>query len=173
MINKNGTYVGKAVEVTVAESGKKKTPYVGVIFQVTEGEFAGQRIRWEGYLTDATQERTFESLMHCGWQGDDISVFAEGKLSGIDTNEVDLVVEMEPYEKDGQTRESPKVQWVNRKGGGVKFMGDAVDPAKAKMFGAKYRGLALSVRAKMGAPKSTAQSNNHGPSAPQDDEIPF
>jgi hypothetical protein len=185
MIKEAGTYVAKAAEVTLGESLKRGTPFVGVIFVVTDGDQKGQRLRWEGYLTDNTAERTIESLQHCGWRGDDISVFAKGDLDGLDANEVDLVVEMEEYEKDGELKEAPKVQWVNRRGGGVRFMGEAVNPGKAAAFGKKYRGLAISLRAKSGggAPKqeprrpaqqSTGRQDFGGDYAgSKDDEIPF
>lgn len=185
MITKAGTYKAKAFEAMLGKSAKKGTPFVGVKFRVTEGEFAGQTVKWEGYLSETLggrskktpAERTIESLQYCGWSGDDLSIFASGALQGIDTNEVELVVEMEQYEDNqtGETRESPKVQWVNRPGGGVQFAGEAVDAATAKAFGARFRGLALKLKAENGALPNGA---NKAPSPPRsqdiaDDEIPF
>jgi hypothetical protein len=87
-------------------SKKKGTPYVRVWFNYVDdqGEPAGGGIFWDGYLTDATEYRTLESLTHCGWKGD----FKE--FSGIDCEIVQLVLEDETYE--GNTR--TKVQWVNK-----------------------------------------------------------
>lgn len=184
MITTAGTYKAKAIEVMLGESRTKRTPFVGVKFRITDGEFAGQVIKWEGYLSETMggrskktpAERTIESLQYCGWTGDDLGAFASGALHGLDTNEVELVVEMEDYEdrETGEQRQSAKVQWVNRPGGGVQFAGEAVDAAKAKAFGAKFRGLALKLKAQNGALPNGAKAPP--PPAPQDindDEIPF
>lgn len=161
MITKAGTYKAKAFEAMLGRSSERKTPFVGIKFRVIDGEFNGQTVKWEGYLTDKTAERTLESLQHCGWTGDDISVFATG-LNGLDKNEVELQIEMEPGSTD-PTKEYPKVQWVNRAGGGAKFAGEAMDAAAAADFGKKFRGLALSLKAKAGAT----------PEKKKDDGIPF
>jgi hypothetical protein len=184
MITHAGTYKAKAFEVMLGESKTKRTPFVGVKFRITEGEFAGQVVKWEGYLSETTSgkskktpaERTIESLQYCGWMGDDIGAFATGVLQGLDSNEVELVVEMEDYEdrETGEQRQSPKVQWVNRPGGRVQFAGEAVDVAKAKAFGAKFRGLALKLKAQNGALPNGAKAPPPPASSDiADDEIPF
>lgn len=172
MISKAGNYKAKAYEVMLGTSKKKGTPFVGVKFRVTDGEFAGETLKWEGYLSDkagasgkTTAERTIESLQYCGWRGDDLSEFTKG-LHGLDTSEVELVVEMEEGLED-PSKKFPKVQWVNRVGGGVSFAGEAMNTAQAAEFGRKYRGLALTLRAKAGqapAPKKDEVAQ---------DEIPF
>lgn len=167
MIDKAGTVRARACEVRLGESKSKGTPFVGVMFAVVEGPFTGQRVKWEGWLTERTAERTIESLQHCGWDGDDISVFATG-LNGLDRNDVDLVIAMEPYNGDDPSKAGnmyPKVQWVNRVGTGPKFAGESVGAAKAVEFGQKFRGLALAVKAKAGA---------QSPPPPKDDpKLPF
>lgn len=65
-------------------------------------------LTWRGYFTDAAWERTIESLRHMGWKGDNLA-----NLEGLDTNEVELVVEEEEYNGKIQT----KVRWVNRASG--------------------------------------------------------
>lgn len=163
MIDRKGTYRAKALETMIGKSSKKGTPFVGVMFGITAGEFEGQKVKWEGYLTEATAERTLESFQHMGWTGDDVSVFAKPEGIKALTNEVDLVVEMEPSE-DG-TKHYPKVQWVNRVGSGPKFNGEALNAAEAAAFGQKYRGLALSLKAKQGTTNATKSV--------AEDDIPF
>lgn len=163
MIDKKGTYRAKAVETMIGKSSNKGTPFVGVMFEVVGGEFNGQRVKWEGYLTEATAERTIESFQHMGWTGDDISIFAKPDGLKTLTTEVDLVVEMEPSQ-DG-TKHYPKVQWVNRVGHGPRFNGEALNAAEAAAFGQKYRGLALSLKAKQGSTSATKPVGN--------DDIPF
>jgi hypothetical protein len=165
MITKAGTYRSKPVEVMMGKSKDKGTPFVGVMFEVVGGDFNGQKLKWEGYLTEKTAERTLESLQHCGWTGDDLSVFAKPEGAKLLTNEVDLVVEMEPGIKD-DGKEYPKVQWVNRAGSGPKFTGAALDAGEAAAFGQKFRGLALALKAKKGEAPATKQQSI-------DDEIPF
>lgn len=170
MIKEAGTYRARAVEVMLGESQKKGTPFVGVRFVVSGDKGRGEGIKWEGWLTSNTAERTLESLAHCGWTGDDLSVFANGDLHGLDRNEVDLVVEMEPYagtDPEKMGNEYPKVKWVNRVASGSRFAGASMDVAKAAEYGKKFRGLAMSLKAKNGAAKAAAAP------APIDDDLPF
>jgi hypothetical protein len=173
MIKTAGKYKARATEVMLGTSRNKGTPFVGVRFIVTDGPNKGDAVRWEGYFTTDTAERTLESLQHCGWTGDDPSVFANG-LNGLDKNEVELVVEMQPYqgtdpEKAGN--EYPKVRWVNRVGsGGGKFIGEAMDVVQAAAFGKQFRGLAMALKAKNGA----APAAKPAPMPSLDgDDIPF
>ncbi len=167
MITKAGTYRAKPIEAMIGKSKQKNTPFVGVMYEVVGGEFNGQRLKWEGYLTEKTAERTLESLQNCGWTGDDVSVFAKPEGGKFLTNEVDLVVEMEKYQGDDPAKagkEYPKVQWVNKVGSGPKFVGEKLDVAEAAAFGQKFRGLALALKAKQGETNATKSI---------DDEIPF
>jgi hypothetical protein len=125
MINA-GRYRAKAVQAALGETSTGK-PQVGIEFELLD--HPGQTINYFGYFTDETFSRTVESLRACGWSSDDLS-----DLTGIDTNEVSLVVEHEEY--DGKTR--AKVRWVNRTGG---LALKAQMPAdKAKAFGAQMKG---------------------------------
>lgn len=179
MITKDGTYRAKAFEAMLGTSKEKGTPFVGVKFRVLEGDGAGQVLRWEGWLSDkagssgkTVAERTIESLQTCGWKGDDLSELAR-TLNGLDANEVDLVVEMEPGFND-PTKSYPKVKWVNRIGNGGTFAGETMDVAQAAEFGRKYRGLAMTLRAKGGngaAKPAATQTQMAG--AETIDDIPF
>ncbi len=176
MIKVGGTYKAKAVEVTLGSSRSKGTPFVGVIFSVTDGPFTGERLKWDGWLTERTAKRTLESLQHCGWTGSDISVFAGGNLNGIDKKEVELVVEMEDYQGTDESkrgRQYPKVQWVNRSGGSTKFGGPAMNVAQAAEFGQRFRGLALELQQKSGSASSNGGGGPGGSAGVDADDLPF
>jgi hypothetical protein len=104
MIEK-GIHKARAIEWKLGLTGTGGEQ-VAVLFQLEDG----QTVTWRGYFTEKTTERTLDSLEYMGWDGKDIT-----KLTGLDTNDVNLVIDHEVSEKDGKTY--PKVNWVNRIGG--------------------------------------------------------
>src|SRR5262245_48948220 len=74
-----------------ARNGREQ---IAVEFQILDEGFESERITWYGYFGDEGRgtrtptQITVEALRNCGWVGDDLS-----DLSGIDANEVALVVE--------------------------------------------------------------------------------
>lgn len=159
--------VHAAVPVTAAlgytKGGKES---VGVEFALTE---SGKHLTWYGYFTEATTERTIESLRICGWTGQDLSDLSE---IGKDPVEVNLVIGTEEYE--GKSRQ--KVQWVNRAGGLA--MSAPLDEAQAKAFGARMKGAVIAFDQKTGhAPKRKAApaqaETNRDKSIEQGSDIPF
>jgi hypothetical protein len=157
MIEK-GKYKGRAVgEVVLGVSKEKGTPFIECFFEVTEGKFEGERVRWTGYFTETADrkgktvaERTIESLQTCGWSGEDVGEFADHELHGLDTNDVQLVVDIETYERDGETKSAPRVQWINRLGS--VNLENAMGAAEAQAFGSKMKGLVLSMKQKRPQP---------------------
>ena len=105
---KKGAYPARAREWGLGVS-KTGTEQVGVMFEILSGEYAGKRRTWYGFFTDKTVDRTLESLEHCGWNGESIK-----DLSGLDRNEVSIVVDHEE-DQDGNLRE--RIRWVNSQGG--------------------------------------------------------
>jgi len=163
---KAGTYRAKASGACVlGKSANKGTDYLEFYFKVIDGEHAGQLVRWTGYFTENTSERTIQSLLFAGWVGEDLSEFADGALHGLDSNEVDIVVEIEEYEKDGETKHSPRVQWVNRPGGYLNVE-NAMNTEAAKSFGENLRGLVMAMRTKTPVGKGTGTDFPHGANAP-------
>ncbi len=161
-----GSYKARATKALLAQVGQNKTPAMQVVFQlIDEGPHQGDTIRWDGWLTEKTQDRTIESLGHCGWTGDDLSVFAKdgAPMHGMDLNDVELVIEVESYEKEGETKQANKVAWVNRVGGGRGLnVENAMPEAEALAFATKMKGLVLKSRAKTGA-AAPQQAANGGP----------
>ena len=161
-----GNYKARATKALLAQVGKNETPAMQIVFQIQdEGPHQGDTIRWDGWLTEKAQDRTIESLQHCGWTGDDVSVFARdgAPLQGLDLNDVELVVEMESYEKEGETKHAAKVQWVNRIGGGRGLnVENAMPEAKALAFAEKMKGIVHKTRAKTAATQAQPAPANGG-----------
>jgi hypothetical protein len=157
MIEK-GKYKGRAVgEVVLGFSKEKGTPFIECFFEVTEGRFEGERVRWTSYFTDTPDkngktvaERTVESLQACGWMGDDVGEFADHELHGLDTHEVQIVVDVGSYQKDGETKTAARVQWINRLQG--LNLENAMGAADAQAFGARMKGLVLALKQKKPQP---------------------
>jgi len=105
-------------QIGTSGTGKHR---VEVLFGTSEGE-----LTWYGYFTEATMDRTIESLRHCGWEGDDLE-----HMEGLDANEVVLVVAEEEYEGKWYT----KVQWVNRQG----ITSEALGEKELRAFAAEMK----------------------------------
>ena len=146
----DGTYRAKARSWSLAESSKG-TPEVAVefAFQVDEAQTAS--LTWHGYLSDKAYVRTIESLRICGWKGDDLS-----DLTGLDSDEVDIVVEHEEYESEGEVKVFAKVKWVNKPGGLAVKAPMSADKAKAfaAAMKSKIRALDAANGKKSPAPKT-------------------
>lgn len=173
-----GTFKARAKEWGLGHSATGKEQ-VAVLFEVTQGEHAGKSFTWFGFFTENTTERTLDSLRHCGWDGDN---FVE--MKGLDSNEVEIVVEEEEYEGKVRT----KVQWVNRPS--RLAMREQMNAQAQAAFAAKMRGRAVQHKQKYGAqPAPTAAkpstqgkpwddmdpdpSSGWGGPPPSDDDIPY
>jgi hypothetical protein len=144
---KGDNFWGRVVkeESGLRESKEKKTPFFGLLFEITKGEYldadgkrqtaVGKRYGYDGWLTDDAKERTLQSLIFCG-----LDVRGGATLQnpvGIDRNEVPLTLEEETYpdpNEQGKFKVRTRVAWVN-------------DPARA-----------ASIHARMAEAESTAFS---------------
>lgn len=113
------TYRAQAVDAHLGYTSKGNEQVI-VRFVIVGGPHDAESVVWTGFFSEACFDRTIQSLRYCGWRGDDIS-----DLSGIDANEVDVVVDHNDY----QGKVTARVAWVNQKGG----LG-SMSPAKAKEF---------------------------------------
>jgi hypothetical protein len=176
-LSAGGKYTAKATgSVVLGKSKNKETPFIEFYLQVKGGENDGARVRWTSYFSEKTYERTVQSLETCGWTGEDISVFSDGKLHGLDKNEVEIVVELEEYETpQGEKRTSPRVAWVNRLG--YLNVDAAMSTDAAAAFGVKMNDLILAMRAKnprkSGFESSPATSPEAAHAEMSSDDIPF
>lgn len=151
-----GTYTARGVTAAlgIASTGSEQ---IAVELEVLDPDYAGQRITWFGFFTEATEARTFEALRHLGWKGDELT-----DLGGIDQNEVRIVCDNETYQ--GQTR--LKVQWINAPGGLA--LKTPMTPEQVRAFAARMKSKAGASRAKMGT-----QSNGQDAPMPTDEDAPF
>lgn len=145
----SGTYKARAKEwaLGMSQTGKEQ---IAVLFELADGELAGQTITWFGYFTDNTLDRTLDSLRHCGWQSDSLA-----DLDHLDTNEVEIVVEEDTYE--GKTRS--KVRWVNRPS--RLALKEQLNPQAIQAFAARLRGRTVAHKqqyAKGGQAPANAQN---------------
>ena len=171
-----GTYKARAAgECVLGESKKKGTPFIEFYFKIAEGENNGGLVRWTGYFAENTNERSIAALQLCGWIGDDLSEFADGKLHGLDRNEVSIVVDLEEYTNNqGEKRHSPRVLWVNKPGGPLNVEAKMNEGAAAA-FGSRMRGLVHKMKEKSPHPaaKPTPSNTSRGESEAESDPSPF
>lgn len=159
-----GTYKARGVSGALGMTGTGKEQ-VAIELEILEGEPKGQRVTWHGYFTDATFDRTIESLRLLGWQGTDLS-----DLSGVGLNEVSIVIEHEQY--DGKTR--ARVQWINAVGGIA--LKERLDPGQAAAFAARMKGKILALgQAAANTPTPHDPPRGVGVGGPMNDsgDIPF
>jgi len=110
-----GTYSAKPVKVldddgtqvacVFGESERTVVPFVAVEFEITDGEFAGQRLPWRGYFSGKATDIVAASLVACGFTGEDL----ESYPSQSPDKTVQVVVEHQEYEGEITAR----VAWVN------------------------------------------------------------
>lgn len=162
-----GTYKARATQVLLTSSANKGTPGIQINFRIEdEGEFHGETVRYDGWMTEKTQDRVIESLVYCGWTGDDLSVFTkEGVMEGCDLNDVSIVVELEPYAGDDEKykgKSFPRVAWVNKAGGRGLNVENAMPTAQALTFAEKMKGLVHKTRAKNPGPAAQPAAAANG-----------
>jgi hypothetical protein len=166
----DGRYRARGVTAALGRTSTGKEQ-VAVEFELLDAEGnPGPHITWFGYFTDATYERTIEALRHCGWEGDDLA-----NLSGVDANEVSLVIKAEEY----NGKWTPKVQFVNAPGGGGLALREQLSAEEARAFAAGMKGRILAL--KQGGPRkptpgsAKARVGGYTPEPPPhgDDDMPF
>ncbi len=173
-----GTYRARGLTAALGET-KNGNEQVGVQLELLDHE--GQSITWYGYFTEKTTDSTLKALRTLGWQGSDLS-----DLTGVDANEVQIVIERETYEG----KERARVRWINSTGGLA--MQSQLAPDKAKAFAARMKGAVVAFDKSAGgngngskatpAPKRAAPNPNKPSTAPYptddvpppgDDDLPF
>jgi hypothetical protein len=162
----HGTYRARALSGGLGFAGNG-TEQVGIDLQIIEGPAEGQHITWYGFFTDKAVDRTIESLRILGWEGTNLC-----DLTGIDKNEVELVIEAEDYEdpRTGEIKTRSRVRWINRAGGLA--MKDMMSAQQARDFSARMRGKVV---ASGGLPKKDRAPGRPSTPTPSrtDDDIPF
>jgi len=157
-----GTYEGTVVAPEsgwIGESGEKQTPYIKIPVVVMEDDREKVCV-WQGWLTDAAMDRTFETLTKVfgpDWTMKDI---AAGNVKWEGT-QVEVVCEIETYNK----KDRLKVRWLNAIGSApaMKVMAkDKLDSLVAK----------LNSRASAVAKRTAAELKKLPAAKPVTDELP-
>lgn len=163
-----GKYRAKVVEHSqVTENENSGNEEVRALCEILEeGEFKGQARTWYGYFTEATAERTIESLRHMGWKGDDITAI---KLEpGV---EFQIVIKHEESLKEpGKMRD--RIAFINRLAS--VYVGQPMSDTKKADFAKRMKGLVLATKSgerssPNGGPKSAGDPAGfpYGANAPQ------
>ena len=155
-LKNGGRYKARGFEWGLGHTSDGK-PQVAICFSLLDDDYKGETITWFGSFsknlgngTKTPFQRTVETMRTCGWEGDDFS-----NLTGLDANEVSLVIEHEEY----QGRTQVKVKWVNALGGIA--LKAPMTPEAAKAFAAKMKGELLA----LGKPAAAATSKPSKPPA--------
>lgn len=157
----NGTkHTAKAISYDWGKSKNKGTPFVSVVFEVSEADTKapGAQFSWEGYFTEATTKRTIESLRYCGctFPNNDLT-----NLDGLTRNTVSITVE--------ETEFGPRVAWVNAMGSVNEE--NRMGGSDLKAFATRMRGALLAT----GGASKPAAARATGPApfeAPPAENVP-
>ena len=169
MIDK-GTYRAVPVDAALGKTGTGKEQ-IAIMLELADD--SGRRIPWYGYFTDATFERTIESLRYMGWQGSDLSDFAFGLPEGV-SQEVEVVID---HEADQEGTPRARVRWINS-GRGIAVK-ERLDEQQARAFGASMRGRIAALQASKGQSASASRASQARqveqpqPKFGPDEDVPF
>lgn len=105
-----GTYPAKAVGLIMDTAGSG-TDYVRVEFELTDLELQGERIHWDGWITDKATPYTIKNLKTAGWKPGPDQDIEKAMSEGLGSCEVNLVVEWDEF-KGNLTA---KVKFINPK----------------------------------------------------------
>jgi hypothetical protein len=140
--------VADSHEWGLADTG---TEQVGVLLELLEGEHSGQRVTWYGYFTEASEDRTLESLRIAGWNGNDLL-----NLPGLGSTEFQLTMTEEENQNTGQV--FWKASFINRIGVAMR---NVMDERQKAAFAAR-------MRAKTGSGVGGQRAQRSAPSRPPD-----
>ncbi len=171
---KPGKYLAKVIDYGIGET-KAGLPQVLVMFEFKDSDGVQQQMVWYGTLKEGKgRDITIDSLLVCGFRGNDIEVLAEGIGNGaLDTEkEVQLTIGEEP-DQNGKMR--TRIQWVNAPGGSA-FR----EKLSKQETVSKFQGLNLNLKADVMARRQAtgqktppAQNLQTGVQRLSDNEVPF
>jgi hypothetical protein len=150
-----------------------------ILFEITEGPHKGIRVPYEAFFSDKTQERIFDSLAYCGWDGKSIK-----EAKGLDQHVVSIDIKIEespPVDKKDDKgkvigkepgKKYMRVAWVNdpARAGSIHKVPDV---ATQDAFEQRIQGPLEAWRAKRNKPvQDTGTSFDFGANAPPDGQQP-
>jgi hypothetical protein len=160
MIYATGKFRAQALEGSLGYSTTGKEE-IAVQFLILEGPDEGKRITWWGYLSDAAADRTLESLLHTGWDGEDVSV-----LTGLGSKDATIVIQEDTYKGVKRT----KVAWVNQLSRGP-TNDKAMDDSQRTSFAERMRGRTIALQKKV--PAQVGPAADLASAQVAGDDIPF
>ena len=143
-----GTYKAKAVEAVLAQT-EKGAEYVGVTFEVVEGEFKESRITAQMWWTPKAEDYTRANLKKLGWDNGVKNVDGHAHLI---LSDAPIAIGVKQEEYNGRT--SLKVDWVVSPPAGVKeadkLSGKQAQDLLARIKGQRVNGARTSPREEFG-----------------------
>jgi len=134
-----GYYKAKAVSAALGYTNNG-TEQVAMLVDMID---TGSQMTWYGYFTEKTTDRTLESLMIAGWDGESLVAF-----EGLGTEEFVAVVEEDNYNGESRTR----ISWINRARSGGPKLNNPMDDVQLQNFAQKMKGRAMALRNKSKQP---------------------
>lgn len=125
-----GRYYAQVEKFRWVESQSKGTPGVELVFVVTRGDMAGQKLSETLWLTEKTMEKRTKDLYTCGWDGSE-------QLNGLGSVEVSITVENEIGQNG---RSYPRVKWIDEANKVSQSSAFDLEPSKQKAVIAQLRG---------------------------------
>jgi hypothetical protein len=132
----------------------------------------GRPTTWYGSFSEKSLKHTLKALRTCGWAGDNLA-----DLSGIDANEVEVVV---AHEDDLEGQPRARAKFINPIGAGGVAMRSKMSEDQARAFAERMRGPVLASTAPPSAAPKPAPARQPkrqpaaaGTPAPDDDNVPF
>tara|TARA_R110000796_G_scaffold46566_5_gene112527 strand:- start:140 stop:850 length:711 start_codon:yes stop_codon:yes gene_type:complete len=167
----NGKYIGAVKAITVSNTERGAT-MVNFTFDLLSPGMEGQTIRANQCIVQKDgkiNKHTYDMLQDVfGWTGLDPSWMVDEHEKGtFDGLIVQLMVENETYTaQDGSSKTSPRVQWINKSGGGSQLPENADRNEIMSKYGASFRAMAES-KLQNSMPPSQPAPASSAPPAPQ------
>lgn len=183
-------YRARACGAAQFEESGNGNMQIAVPFEIVDDdEFTGEVITWFATMHGTPdkkgktgKDRVIESLLHMGWQGDDLTELMEisdNEARALMPEVVELVCA--PDEYNGEWR--LKVRWVNKPGAGRASFKEPLSKDGMKAFAAQMRNSLKNARGGQTRPSNGQRSQQPHPNAPRggggygepppDDDIPF
>jgi hypothetical protein len=112
-----------------AGTGNKQ---IEIHFRIAEGDYTGRTRTWFGFFSEKALERTLDSLVNIGFEGNNLNEFPLQRPTGL----VPIVIK---HEKDREGEMRDRIAFINRPGGGGVLTGNVMNPQDSLTFAAQMR----------------------------------
>ena len=147
--------------IGLASTGREQ---IGVLFEVTDGEWQGRELTWFGSFTPESFPITVKGLRELGWTGKNVSTLRAELRPGT---LVQLVCETEKY----QGKDRVRVKFLNRRG--VVRMDQHMTTDQRKAFAVEVQQMIDAGLGESKAPGTAGGEEVPAGRFPDDDDIPF